>query len=115
MDRCHRIGQTRPVRVFRLLTCNTVEKKILETANRKLQLERLIIQKGNFKGHDSKKLTVTSQNLLDILKGGVTKEHEKGISDENLKLLLSDREIEDLKEGEGYELVTTRTESFDVQ
>jgi len=30
MDRAHRIGQKRPVRVFRLITESTVEERIVE-------------------------------------------------------------------------------------
>ncbi|KAL0484733.1 hypothetical protein AKO1_011648 [Acrasis kona] len=122
MDRCHRIGQTRPVRVFRLLTYDTVEKKILETANKKLQLERLIIQQGNFKGltgtkqDDGKKMSITAQNLLDILRTGASdKKHEHGISDENLYKLLSDRGTHDLEDGPGWELVRPHVEGFHVE
>ena len=32
MDRCHRIGQTRPVLVFRLATAGSVEGKLLARA-----------------------------------------------------------------------------------
>ncbi len=46
-DRCHRIGQTRPVCVFRLVMANSVEGKILNVANKKLKMERLVIQHGN--------------------------------------------------------------------
>lgn len=42
-DRCHRIGQTRPVRVYRLVTANSVESRILERANNKLKLGHLVL------------------------------------------------------------------------
>lgn len=45
-DRAHRIGQTRPVRVFRLVCDGTVEEKILERAARKLYLDALVVQQG---------------------------------------------------------------------
>jgi DNA helicase INO80 len=35
MDRAHRLGQTRPVTVYRLITRNTVEEKILMRAQQK--------------------------------------------------------------------------------
>jgi len=38
MDRVHRIGQTRPVRVFRLITHGTVEERIVQRARDKLYL-----------------------------------------------------------------------------
>lgn len=49
MDRCHRIGQSKPVLVFRLATANSVEGKMLKRAADKMALERLVIKKGAFK------------------------------------------------------------------
>jgi len=49
MDRCHRIGQVRPVLVFRLATAHSVEGKMLKRAGEKMALERLVIKKGVFK------------------------------------------------------------------
>jgi ATP-dependent DNA helicase len=49
MDRCHRIGQDRPVLVFRLATSHSVEGKMLRRACDKMALERLVIKKGVFK------------------------------------------------------------------
>jgi len=49
MDRCHRIGQSRPVLVFRLATSHSVEGKMLRRACDKMALERLVIKKGVFK------------------------------------------------------------------
>jgi len=46
-DRCHRIGQTKPVIVYRLVSSGSAEKKILEKANAKKKLEKLVIQKVN--------------------------------------------------------------------
>lgn len=48
-DRVHRIGQTRPVIVYRLATKGTVEQTLLQKADSKRRLERLVIQKGKFK------------------------------------------------------------------
>jgi ATP-dependent DNA helicase len=44
-DRCHRIGQTRPVVIYRLATRNSVELRILEKASAKRRLEKLIIHR----------------------------------------------------------------------
>ncbi|EIM84752.1 uncharacterized protein STEHIDRAFT_122727 [Stereum hirsutum FP-91666 SS1] len=48
-DRAHRIGQTRPVLVFRLVSKHTIESKIMERASEKRQLEAMVIAKGKFK------------------------------------------------------------------
>lgn len=46
-DRCYRIGQEKPVVVYRLCTKNTVDDKILERACAKRKLEKMIIGNGN--------------------------------------------------------------------
>ena len=45
MDRAHRIGQTKPVTVYRLVTKDTVEERMLERAELKLRLDAMVIQK----------------------------------------------------------------------
>jgi len=45
-DRAHRIGQTRPVLIFRLVSRHTIESKIMQRASEKRQLEALVIAKG---------------------------------------------------------------------
>lgn len=45
-DRCHRIGQTKPVVVYRLVTANTIDQKILERASAKRKLEQMVIHKS---------------------------------------------------------------------
>lgn len=49
-DRAHRIGQKRPVLIFRLVTAHTVEEKILKKAGAKRRLEAMVIADGKFKG-----------------------------------------------------------------
>ncbi|NWZ13916.1 SMCA5 regulator, partial [Agelaius phoeniceus] len=48
MDRAHRIGQTKTVRVFRFITDNTVEERIVERAEMKLRLDSIVIQQGKY-------------------------------------------------------------------
>merc|ERR1719216_259005 len=45
MDRAHRIGQKKPVFVYRLVTKDTVEERMLERAELKLRLDAMVIQK----------------------------------------------------------------------
>jgi len=46
MDRAHRLGQTKPVTVYRLITRNTVEEKILLRAKQKDKIQSLVIGTG---------------------------------------------------------------------
>lgn len=46
MARAHRIGQTKPVTVYRLVSKDTVEEEVLERARNKLMLEFITIQRG---------------------------------------------------------------------
>ncbi|XP_039819358.1 protein CHROMATIN REMODELING 19-like isoform X3 [Panicum virgatum] len=45
-DRCHRIGQQKPVTVYRLVTKGSVDENIYEIARRKLVLDAAILQSG---------------------------------------------------------------------
>ena len=47
-DRCHRIGQTRDVHIYRLISECTVEENILKKANQKRMLGNIAIEGGNF-------------------------------------------------------------------
>ena len=49
-DRAHRLGQTREVRVFRLITVTPIEERILARAGDKAGLEALVIEAGEFGG-----------------------------------------------------------------
>lgn len=46
MARAHRIGQTKPVTVYRLVSKETIEEEVLERARNKLMLEFITIQRG---------------------------------------------------------------------
>uniref|UniRef100_A0A7M4E321 Proliferation-associated SNF2-like protein n=1 Tax=Crocodylus porosus TaxID=8502 RepID=A0A7M4E321_CROPO len=96
-DRCHRIGQTKPVVVYRLVTANTIDQKIVERAAAKRKLEKLIIHKNQFKGGKSglsqSKSCLDPQELMELLKSRdyereVKGSREKVISDKDLELLL---------------------------
>ncbi|KAK1321505.1 putative chromatin-remodeling complex ATPase chain [Acorus calamus] len=45
-DRCHRIGQTKPVTIYRLVTKGTVDENIYEIAKRKLVLDAAVLEPG---------------------------------------------------------------------
>ena len=54
MDRAHRIGQKKPVQVFRFVTEGSVEEKITECADRKLFLDAAVIQQGRLAEQNNK-------------------------------------------------------------
>ena len=47
-DRCHRIGQTRGVHIYRFVSEGTVEANILRKSNQKRMLDEVVIQQGDF-------------------------------------------------------------------
>ncbi|OVA11469.1 SNF2-related [Macleaya cordata] len=55
-DRCHRIGQTREVHIYRLISESTIEENILKKANQKRVLDDLVIQSGGYNTEFFKKL-----------------------------------------------------------
>lgn len=48
-DRCHRIGQSKPVVVYRLLTAGSVEIEMMERQISKKKLERLAVYGGDYR------------------------------------------------------------------
>ncbi|KAJ8493038.1 hypothetical protein OPV22_014759 [Ensete ventricosum] len=68
MDRCHRIGQTRPVHVYRLATSHSVEGRMIKRAFGKLKLEHVVIAKGHFQQERMKPNTLEESELLALLR-----------------------------------------------
>ncbi len=60
-DRAHRIGQTRPVVVYRLATRGTVEQLVLERAGGKRRLERVVIKKEKFRRFTNREVAALQQ------------------------------------------------------
>ncbi|XP_048662996.1 lymphoid-specific helicase isoform X4 [Marmota marmota marmota] len=109
-DRCHRIGQTKPVVVYRLVTGNTIDQKIVERAAAKRKLEKLIIHKNHFKGGQSglnqSKNFLDPKELKELLKSRdyereVKGSREKVISDKDLELLLDRSDLIDQMKASG--------------
>lgn len=67
MDRAHRIGQKKLVRVFRFITDGTVEEKIVERAERKLYLDAAIIQQGRLAQQNRK---LSKDELMTMVRFG---------------------------------------------
>lgn len=85
-DRCHRIGQTKPVVVYRLLVRNTVDEKVFQYATAKRKLEKVIIQKGRFASKTNLKANqplITREELVELLEAaendGIVKTDEDSV------------------------------------
>jgi len=72
-DRCHRIGQTRDVHIYRLVSEHTIEANILRKASQKQMLDDVVIQEGEFTTDYFNKLSVR-----DVLSDKLDKERRIG-------------------------------------
>merc|ERR1719163_2146670 len=69
MDRAHRIGQKKQVRVFRFISEGTVEEKIIERADRKLYLDRMVIQQGKLM---DQKANLNKDEMVNMIRHGAS-------------------------------------------
>ncbi|XP_065159905.1 chromatin-remodeling complex ATPase chain Iswi isoform X2 [Atheta coriaria] len=88
MDRAHRIGQKKQVRVFRFITENTVEEKIIERAEVKLRLDKLVIQQGRLV--DNKTAQLNKDEMIQMIRHGAN--HVFASRDSELR----DEDIDDI-------------------
>jgi SNF2 family DNA or RNA helicase len=59
-DRAYRIGQDKPVFVYKLIVENTIEQKIIELQNKKADMQKIIYDEGD--------TTFDKNELLELLK-----------------------------------------------
>ncbi|KAI9681780.1 MAG: hypothetical protein M1829_000525 [Trizodia sp. TS-e1964] len=96
-DRAHRPGQKNEVRILRLITSNSVEEKILERAQFKLDMDGKVIQAGRF---DNKSTNEERDEMLRIMLESVDvvgdnlEQEEQDDDDLNLIMSRSDNELE---------------------
>ena len=89
-DRCHRIGQKKAVQVYRLVTDDTVEVKVVERAQQKLKLDAMVVQHGRLQDKDKK---MSKQDLLDTLRFGADKifrTKDSNVTDADIELILEE-------------------------
>jgi len=103
MDRAHRIGQNKPVLVFRLLTTGSVEIMMMEKQISKKKLERMAVTGGDYnKAGRRSKGALTSDGLRALLDNdmniaqrvaGMTGDDKEALNDEELELVLDRTKI----------------------
>lgn len=95
-DRAHRIGQKNEVRILRLISSNSVEEKILERAQFKLDMDGKVIQAGKF---DNKSTAEERDAFLKtLLEAAEAAEHlgeQEEMEDDDLNMVMarSDEEL----------------------
>ncbi|KAJ6239459.1 kismet [Anaeramoeba flamelloides] len=116
MDRCHRIGQTKLVKVYRLITRNTYEREMFDRASKKLGLDHAVLtnitnKTNNKRGRrrttasssssSSKKSSSASAAAASSLEQSLTSQIS---SKKNSKGKLNSQEINDLLKYGAYDL-----------
>ena len=71
--RCHRIGQTKPVNVYRLLTRNSYEQQMFQTASQKMGLDEVVLHNTNKDGMITEDTVeaMSADEMTKLLKQGV--------------------------------------------
>ncbi|PIO72732.1 protein, SNF2 family [Teladorsagia circumcincta] len=93
MDRAHRIGQKKQVRVFRLITENTVDERIIERAEVKLRLDSIVIQQGRIA--EAQK-TLGKDDMINMIRHGaelVFATKDSTITDDDIDVILERAEV----------------------
>lgn len=101
MDRAHRIGQTKTVKVFRMITENTVEERIVERAEVKLRLDTVVIQQGRLVDAANNKLA--KDEMLGMIRHGadhIFASKDSEITDEDIDAILAkgEKKTEEMRE-----------------
>ncbi|KAJ3015430.1 choline dehydrogenase 7 [Thoreauomyces humboldtii] len=102
-SRVHRIGQKRPVQIYRLITRNTYEREMFDRASMKLGLDKAILQRmdgdpSGIEGFDASKppSSMSKTEIEELLKKGaygamLDDEASNSFCDEDIDSILSRR------------------------
>ncbi|KAL8874541.1 MAG: hypothetical protein Q9174_000128 [Haloplaca sp. 1 TL-2023] len=94
-DRAHRIGQKNEVRILRLISSNSVEEKILERANYKLDMDGKVIQAGKFDNKSTnEERDALLRTLLDTAEAAEQLAEQEEMDDDDLNQIMARTEDE---------------------
>lgn len=92
--RCHRIGQTKMVKVYRLITTNTYEREMFDKASLKLGLDKAVLQSMTPKDNQQQ---LSRKEVEDLLRKGAygavmdDESESNKFSEEDIDTILSRR------------------------
>ena len=94
-DRAHRIGQKNEVRILRLISSGSVEEKILERAQYKLDMDGKVIQAGRFDNKSTnEERDAMLRTLLDSAEAAEEMANQEEMDDDDLNMIMSRSEEE---------------------
>lgn len=78
MARCHRIGQTRPVVVYKLCTKGTIDESIMGRAEAKRKLEKMVISEDIPQNLNNVETLIKLKKLLESTENLIVKSKHDG-------------------------------------
>lgn len=102
IDRAHRIGQKKQVRVFRLITENTIDERIVQRAEIKLRLDRMIINSSRAPKKDA---NASKNDMVDIIRFGaehILSDEFQNIVDVDIEQIIKEGAVKTNAENEKY-------------
>ena len=102
MDRAHRIGQKKTVNVYKLVTTDTIEEKIMNLHETKLAMSNAIVNTDN-----SSLFSMGTDRLLDIFRFRSEVSTQRSTSSDNM-----DKNLDSLVELYEEEYKTLSIETF---
>ena len=91
-DRAHRIGQKKQVYIYRFITENAIEEKVIDRATQKLHLDKLVIQQGR----TNQPKTNAKEDLVSMIQFGadqIFKSGDSTISADDIEEILRKSEM----------------------